>query len=172
MNFEERKHVQKLMVVLAEVYNRQISQAAIGVMADALMDLDGAAVVTALKKYISDPNSKGFPMPGQIRSMVSPEMSSDQLAVEAASKIVEAMAKFGWTNADNARTFMGEIAWDVVTREGGWTALCERTNNDDLPFLKSQWRELAKVVAIRHAQKQSIALTGPTEKKQIGGDSE
>lgn len=152
MNSEERKSVQRMYVVLSEVYNRSLSEAAISFLADSLMDLDGQKVITAMKSCISNPETKGFPMPGQIRAMVSPQVSNEQLAVEASNKIVEAMSKFGYTQPEKARAFMGEIAWEVVQREGGWQSLCERTTNDELPILKAQWRSLAAVVSIRQKQ--------------------
>jgi hypothetical protein len=152
MNQSERNETIKALAVMADVYGRPISKAAISFMADALMDLDGQKVLRALCDYAKDPASRGFPLPGQVRAMVSPEVSKDQLATEAANKIVEAMGKFGWTNPDKARAFMGELAWEVVVREGGWSNLCERTTNDDLPIMRAQWRELAKVVHVRQQQ--------------------
>lgn len=167
MTNDERKHVQKMLLALADLYGRQLSAPAVGLMSDALMDLDGKSVIEALNKYMRDPASRSFPMPGAIRAMIVPEVTGDQVALEAANRIVEAMGKYGWTNPEKAREFMGEIAWEVVKRDGGWAALCERTNNDDLPILKAQWRELAKVVRIRQEQKPSVPFLEGSRQKQL-----
>jgi hypothetical protein len=165
MTHAERMHVMKALVYLAELYGKQFSRESFVMMADSLMDLDGTAVLKALQAYTQEPSSRTFPMPGQIRALVNPTVSTEQQAIEAGNKIVEAMTKFGWTNPEKAKEFMGPIAWGVVQREGGWAQLCERTNNDDLPILKAQWRELAKVVAIRQKQEENLALSAPDTKK-------
>lgn len=170
MNQQERSQVVKIFVTLSEIYNRQFSRDALALMADALMDLDGPSVIKALSGYLNDSGSRGFPLPGQVRALVSPQASNDQLALEAANKIIEAMARFGWTNPEKAREFMGPIAWQVVIQDGGWVNLCERTKNDDLPILRAQWRQLAGVVAIRQKQKESFKnQISFEEKKEIEG---
>lgn len=170
MTIDERKMVQKILVTMADFYSRKISADAISLISDALSDLDGQQVITALKKYMTGADSKFFPLPGQIRAMISPEASGDQLALEAANKIIEAMGKFGWTNPEKAREFMGPLAWEVVVRDGGWVSLCERTKNDDLPILRAQWRELAKVVSVRQKQAEQAALGDSSGHKRLVGE--
>lgn len=168
MNQQEKKQLKALMVTTSLYYGREINDAVILMQVQDLEDLPFAEVAKAFNDYRKNPSNKGAPLPAMIRAMLCPEMSADQLALEASNKIIEAMARFGWTNLDKAREFMGEIAWGVVVREGGWAQLCERAKNDDLPILKAQWRELAKVVAIRLKQdKPSVPFLEGTKHKQL-----
>jgi hypothetical protein len=57
------------------------------------------------------------------------------------------MIKYGSAEARTGfkrqREYMGELAWAVCERQGGYQHLCDSTTNDDLPTLKAQWRGLA-----------------------------
>ena len=145
---------------LAEYYGVTLTPGQLAMYSEDLADIPVEALVRAIS--LVRQSETFFPKPAVIRSKV---FGSDQdAALEASNKIVEAMGRFGWTNSEQAREFMGEVAWDVVKREGGWTALCERTKNDDLPILKSQWRNLARVVVIRKTQ-EHLAITDSTAPK-------
>lgn len=145
------------LVAMSELYGRTLTEGALRMMADDLSDLDHEAVMAALVKYRRSEAGKFFPSVGQIRQLVCPELSDESESRDVASRIVEAMSKYGWTNPEKSRTHIGELGWMVVQREGGWQSMCEKTNNDDLPILKAQWRELAKTL-------RSQALRGSLDK--------
>lgn len=133
--------IKKLLLGLAEYYGINLTPNQLSMYAEDLEDLDPQAMGAAIKRLRR--TEQFFPKPGIIRQAI---LGNDRdEAIEASNRIVEAMAKFGWNNPDRAREFVGELGWRVVEREGGWRALCERTENDDLPALKAQWRELAAV---------------------------
>lgn len=160
MTGEERKTVQRHLLVLSELYGRQLSTGAIILMSDALHDLDCQKVIAALTRYAADPTSRSFPLPGQIRHLVAPNPSDTENALEAVNRIIEGMAKYGWTQPDRAKQFIGDLGWLVVQREGGWQRVCETSNNDNLPTLKAQWRELAKALTVR--SKAGVLSDGPS----------
>jgi hypothetical protein len=151
------KKLYDLILQNAGFYDAPMSESKLKLFASELAAIPLQELEKAFSIFRNEPGRRLLPMPADIKKILSAgEMSGDYIAIEAASKIVEAMSKFGWTNPEKAKEFMGAIAWEVVKREGGWAALCERTNNDDLPILRAQLRELAKVVAIRQKQESNL----------------
>lgn len=63
--------------------------------------------------------------------------------IEAASTILEAIAKFGGYKAIQAKEYLGEDLWEVVRGMGGWEELC-MTNLDEIGTLRAQIRDLAE----------------------------
>lgn len=167
MTTEESKIIKSLIITTNLYYGKKLDDTVVLMQVQDLQDLPVDDIVEAFTKYRIDPANRFAPLPANIRALIAPEVSDEQVGVEAASRIIEAMARVGWVDPQGARAFMGEIAWEVVVREGGWTALCERTKNDDLPILKAQWRELAKVVAIRQKQSEWRKLLAAKQPGQL-----
>lgn len=162
MNSTYSQEIKKLLVGLAEYYGITLTPTRLAMYAEDLEDLDISLIAGAIKNIRRNPNQKFFPLPAAIREEIQGNQRDE--AVEAANRIVQAMGKYGYTNPERARSFIGELGWRVVEREGGWQALCERTTNDDLPTLKAQWRELAAVTQrrIERGHDQAPALPAPS----------
>lgn len=152
MTDDEKRRLKSLIVTTNLYYGKQMDDAVILMQVADLEDLLFMHVARAFQEYRRNPLNRSAPLPASIRAAIVPELSGDQLAIEASNKIIEAMGKFGYTNPEKAREFMGELAWEVVVRDGGWRDLCQRTNHNDLPVMRAQWRELAKVVRVRQEQ--------------------
>lgn len=141
MTSDKTKTIKKLWIGLAEYYRMNLTDNQLTMYAEDLEDLEISEVAQAFKRIRREELFEFLPLPAKIRSMILG--STKDLALDASNLIVEAMSRFGYTNPESARAFIGELGWKVVQREGGWQSLCERTTNDDLPILKAQWRELA-----------------------------
>ena len=141
--------LKKMLLGMAEVYGDVFSELRLETYCNMLRDIPIHRLSQAIQEILANPNQRRMPLPAEIRARASGEVSSDQEAVLASNRIVEAMHKFGYPNPTEARRFMGELAWSVVESEGGWESLCERTTADHLPALKAQWRELAKAIQAR-----------------------
>lgn len=166
------KQLYDVILKNAVFYDVQMSEVKLKILAEELVDLPIEQVIRAYDFFRREPNRRQMPMPADVRARVAPShITNDQFALEASNKIVEAMSKFGWTNPERAEQFMGPIGWEVVKREGGWAQICERTKNEDLPILKAQWRELAKVVAVRQAQGSERTAIGNEGHAQLEGKS-
>lgn len=63
-----------------------------------------------------------------------------------AQRIGEAIGKFGEPWEREARDFLGETAWTVVQRIGGWPNVCSIPTLKDLQIAQTQWRSIAQVV--------------------------
>lgn len=173
MNDNERKELAKQLIVLAEIYGRDLSRQALGFMLDQLNELNFEEAMNSLNKYCRDSKNRTFPTPGQLLAIAKPEASDIDNAAEVANRIIQAMSKYGWTQPEKAKQFIGEVGWLVVQREGGWGWICETTTEDKIPTLKAQWRVLASSLVNRSRSGQlDVAPSLPkpqnvTELKQI-----
>lgn len=86
-----------------------------------------------------------FPSIKEFLEIINPENPETE-AIEATSRIFSAIRNFGWTNPDKARSYMGELAWETVERNGGWQNVCETCNQNNVGILKAQYRESAKTI--------------------------
>jgi hypothetical protein len=139
--------VKAAIVGLAELFRESLSARQLALYAEALSEFSPEEVKRAIREIaLEDPTVTRFPLPSSIRARIRPPESVMAEANEAANRIVGAMEKFGWNNADAARKYIGELGWAVVERQGSWASLCENTMASDIPILKAQWREQAKAI--------------------------
>lgn len=158
--------VKKILIGLAEFYGVTLSTNQLAMYSEDLMDIEPEKLMAAVK--LTRKSEVFFPKPAVIRQKVFG--NTNDVALEIANKIVESMSRFGWNNSQMAKEFMGEIAWDIVVREGGWANLCERTKSSDLPTLKAQWRGLAAALSVRREQERTNIKIGVDHNlKFIGG---
>jgi hypothetical protein len=101
--------------------------------------------------------SDRFPSVADIRGKIIPAVNVDAEAIEAANRILEAIRIHGYNQPAKAQEFMGEIAWLIVERQGGWLTLCEDLQVDQVPTVRAQWRELAKSLILRRQSGADIA---------------
>jgi hypothetical protein len=135
------------IVGLAELFRESLSARQLALYAEALSEFSPEEVKRAIREIaLEDPTVTRYPLPSVIRARIRPPKNALAEANEAANRIVGAMEKFGWNNADAAREYIGELGWAVVERQGSWASLCENTKANDIPILKAQWREQAKAI--------------------------
>jgi len=111
---------------------------------DDLSDLDPQACIAAYQQYRRNPANRTFPLPAQIRELVSPGefISIETKAREIAARIVGAISMYGWNNSSQARLYIGPEGWGVVERSGGWSHLCQNTGLTIQPTtLLAQFRD-------------------------------
>ena len=102
-----------------------------------------------LKSILKDliEKSEYFPSLAQVRRGAGKVNRSDEyLAREAASLIIQAVKKYGSINNDDRiELFVGELAWAVIERRGGWLSICDSMpSNQTIPTVEAQLRELCK----------------------------
>lgn len=85
-----------------------------------------------------------FPTIKQIRSILEPELDSNQMAIDIAGTIISCISRFGIPWGEDAKKAIGEIGWQAVESYGGWTELC-KISNDEVGIANAQLRELCKV---------------------------
>lgn len=146
MNREERGNLAAVIDKTARYYGKKIEPDVFSMMIDDLEDLEINAVMLAYMNYRRNPQNKFSPMPAQIRELVSPSVSNDSLAKEAAARIPEAIKKFGYTDPESAKAFIGSLGWNVVNRFGGWAHVCQHHGTPEMNALtfQAQARDLAR----------------------------
>lgn len=140
--------VLKLLVLRnAAFFGEALPDAVVAMHAEALEDLDPQKVDWAYKQLIRTSKTRRMPLPGDVRALVCPEGNDAVMddARDASSRIIAAISKYGHTNTDRAREYIGPLGWEVVQRQGGWLTVCQMSD-DQLATFQAQWRELAAVL--------------------------
>lgn len=83
------------------------------------------------------------PLPEDLLPYLTETVSIDAQASEMAADIFTALT-IGYNHADRAQAKLGPVAWLVVQRLGGWTALCRDCNTHDKHTFHAQVRDMAK----------------------------
>lgn len=145
-NQNQRNLFKNSYLATCSIYGKEtFTQDAIKMIMDNLHDLDFEKCLKALNFYMKDPKNKTWPKIADIRAIVNPQVDVGSRAQEIASRLREAITRFGWPNQDKAKMFIGEIGWDVVNRFGGWTFICENHGiNLNPEAFYAQARELVK----------------------------
>lgn len=146
-----RERLATSLMILSEACQRQISKQLLTAYLDSLNPHynESRIYVESCLKKAKGPSS--FPSIAEILDAIGKgeadetQLSLDQ-AREAASRIVDSVSKFGHSNFEGAKTYIGELGWAVVTRQGGWASICEMLTYDNMGMLQAQWRELAQVL--------------------------
>jgi len=132
------------IVHTAIYYGRDLRPEVLTMMANDLSDLDPTECIDAYTRYRRNPANKLFPLPAQIRELVSPGefIGPEVQAREIAARIIGAITKFGWANPSEAKGYIGPSGWDAVGRQGGWRHLCENVGVNIQPTtLQAQMRD-------------------------------
>jgi hypothetical protein len=167
MNAVELARVKEELVVAAELAGRSLSDITLKAMAGHLAELPAVKTIEAIR----DAQRKGkFPTIDEIAKHVNPQLSPLDEAREVASLIIASISKFGYARALDAEKYMGDFAWKVVERGGGWAWLCENVTTRNSSQYIAQLRDIAESLGKRAAL--GILDTRPTLKnlEHKGGD--
>lgn len=145
MNATQKEQIANLLSIRAEITGKSISINALVQMVEDMADLDFTQVMSTLTAW--GRTEKGFPFPSDIRAKVMPEIDSKDIAVEVANLIITCVSKYGYTNPDQARARMGELAWETVQQATGWKHICETLTLENEGMTRAQLRGLAEVVS-------------------------
>lgn len=149
MTHEERSKIGTTIAHMAQYYGKAVTKEVIAMMVLDLEDLSVAAVLEAFNAYRRDPRNRFFPLPAQVRELINPTPTPEQIAREAVSRVQEAISRFGYCNSEQAKSFIGELGWGVVKSYGGWSSVCERMGvNLSFDTFAAQARELLKARVI------------------------
>ena len=124
-----------LMTGLSEIYNYDLSVAAIEIWFQSLKHYDIEAISRAISVYISSPDASGFmPKPGQIIKLIA-GTSRDSSYI-------------AWTKVDNAVRRIGNyqtVVFDdpiihrVISDMGGWCMLCSK-EDEEWPYVANEFQ--------------------------------
>jgi len=127
------------IAISAELYQRSLSDGALGAIMHELKVFDSRAVCEAIRRCRKELNY--FPSISQIiERLPGHEDLSEAEAIDATNRIFTAVAKYGYTNSTAAKNYIGELGWESVRRFGGWQSLCESSMVGD-SSLRAQMRQ-------------------------------
>lgn len=125
MNPEDRKLIANRLAASWIMFGRDPHFETLAFMVDNLADLPANKILFAIEKYCRDPKHTTAPTVGKLRAYCEPQQDPRSLAIDAASRVVGAVSKFGWAQGRSAREYIGELGWLAVERCGGWSYVCE-----------------------------------------------
>jgi hypothetical protein len=102
-------------------------------------------LVGALQAIIMERGSRDpFPSIKEIRERIVPEVDEESRAVSGASKILQAVGQYGYSNLERARASLGDDLWGIVRVFGGWELLCQTVNERNQTTIRAQLRDLTR----------------------------
>ena len=131
--------------ILAKMCHFELTPEMVGLYDRSLRELGYDAACRAIETaIIKRKGTDRFPSIHDLVSLIRPQCDDKDLAVEVAGRIAQAISDYGSWRHDDARKFLGTIAWKVVERCGGWETLCGSILTKDIQVHKAQWREMAQ----------------------------
>lgn len=98
----------------------------------------------AMKSLMKKVKVWSMPTPAQIIDEARPRVAAIHEANNVAGMIIQAVRDHGYSNERLARLQVGELAWTVVNRFGGWNHVC--TGDHDQGQLRAQLRDCAMAI--------------------------
>jgi hypothetical protein len=132
---------------LTKIYEQELTDELVDIWTTIFEGISEQEFIQGIVKYCLDPESKFFPKPGQIYSLIRPESDSNSQAALIADSIFTALRNYGADSIGKAkaRSKIGEIGWQWVERIGGWQIFIESVvNEEQVPTLKAQCRMALK----------------------------
>jgi hypothetical protein len=86
--------------------------------------------------------------------------SDESRAIEAANRIVGAVSRYGDSRHRIVEDYLGPLAWEIVQKAGGWSAVCETMTNANITTMRAQFRESA--LALCHRARRGLVNDAPS----------
>lgn len=149
----KRKEIYKYLNVMALEFNQVQKPERLKIYSELLEDFPLKKIEDAIKWCML--NLKFFPQLAEIRERIVPKVSTDDNAVEMASKIIDCISRFGSYRELDVKEHLGTVAWFAVVRFGGWNLLC-KTTNDQMTATRAQLRQVCKSVILLNEREPNI----------------
>jgi hypothetical protein len=139
---KSKADVYDALVLLGVVLKQPQEEGRLRFYVEALAKYDIQKVLKAIHTH---PERSGFfpQLVDLINNMKGPEIPTDELANQIAGEIMDAIPRFGRYQEQEAKTSLGASFGIVERFGGGWQYLCS-IQNDEVPTVRAQLRELAK----------------------------
>lgn len=164
--------IHKLVTENLTFYDAPINEIKIKMFAQELFDLDLQDLHRVFAEFRQEKGRKTMPMPSDVRDKINPVENDQTLALEAAARIASGISKFGYTQPEDAKNYIGPVGWMVVEKLGGWSLICQTQRTDDMKIFYAQCRDLAKAqIELARAGRLHIPpqLPGRVQRKELAG---
>jgi hypothetical protein len=145
----DKSEIAKIVLLLAEYYNKILSPNQIKMYVEDLSDLSPDELLSAVHEYRNKPENEWFPFPAKLKALARPTITDEQNSIDAVSRIIQAIGKYGPYQNDKAKEFIGELGWFIVQRDGGWQNVCQNFTEENMGQFRAQWREMGKAFSAR-----------------------
>lgn len=140
----EERFFKAMYVIANQVPNFELDESTIEMYDKMLSSYGYDNLTKALEDIFKERKSTDpFPSVRAIIEKLEPTVEPKALAAEAASRIIGAVRKFGYSNPNEAKQYIGELGWAVVERQGSWYSLCTTMRPEQEPTLRAQFERLA-----------------------------
>jgi hypothetical protein len=140
----------------------------IDVFCDSFPEATLETFLHALTAYRNDTKNVAFPSPARLQAYIRPVESIEAKAHELASKIVESISRFGYSDFRGMENYVGPVGVDVVRRMGGWSYVCENHGTKLQPGqFFAQSREVIKAILETKKNDQNRLALESTQTKQL-----
>ena len=142
MSQEQEK--KKFWIKVSAYYQKQLPDHVLLMYADDCKEVSINELAQAFRNYRNSDRAQFFPLPGVLKKYLKETVAVLPEAQEVASKVFEAIRRFGYMRGQEAREFMGELAWECVQAFGGWDTICTSDNIGSEASVRAQLRDTAK----------------------------
>lgn len=134
--------VVRALLVSAELYQREFSEAAARLLVEDLAEFPPGAVLQALSRCRKE--LRTFPTVSEIAGRI-PGCAIDpkHQAQLIAGKILKCITRLGPYKAREVHAELGDVGWEVVQQSGGWETICSLTDRD-VSMNRAQWVRLSE----------------------------
>lgn len=134
--------------ISASYYQRPITDDVARLYASDVSDLPDADVLHAMGALRREPRRRSCPLPAEVRVQVGRMTAGagPAAAEQIAARISGAITRYGYPSPAKARQFMGETGWRACEELGGYIALCQRLQADEMGTFHAQARELCRAL--------------------------
>jgi len=132
-----------------------------------LSDLGYEKLNDALDEILVSRNSRDpFPSIREIRDKFEPTLTVEQGAQDLITRAIEAVSMYGYNNPEDAKIYLGEIAWRSLPGESGWKEFCMAgdVESGGLPIAtaRAQLRDRLQMNLKRNFPSGKLSLPAPT----------
>lgn len=160
--------IQKLIVLNHAYYGNELDDDVVLMMANDLSKFELNQIKAAFDEYRNNAKNIRPPLPAQLKEIMTPKISSDDIATQIASKIIGCISIYGYTNPQDARNEIGEEGWQVVDRLGGWTEIC-KIERDEIPARFAHLKSIAtSIMNFNKAKKAELMKIDFSDFEKLG----
>jgi hypothetical protein len=132
----------KFVLTIAAYYRETLADMTVKMWAEDLADIPVDALNKVFREITEDPKITRCPLPAILKQKLKGSMPSvEDEARQITEKIWGAVSKFGHSNPAMARDYIGEVGWQLIRMQGGWSDLCATADRSQMMGTKAQWRE-------------------------------
>lgn len=132
------RELKRSIIGLAEVFGTTLSESRLNAYAELLCEFPIAEVERGIKLLLCNPEVKFFPLPAVIRDAVERKMGVPDATQELLSRAISAVTRFGWSDPEGAKVFVGPIVWGALPGVTGWEEFCRAGDEGALPIMAAR----------------------------------